>query len=240
MAKLFKGDSLLAHIDFNVVQESGTSDYNNLENQPIKIINSMDSTNPVNLRSLESGLYRLYGYFKPYEDYTGNLFTVPAPLFSAVVNNGTITYIQLYFAYGNMIQYFELTDSDFTNKNIMLNDLATESGETLEKLTISEGTVKGIINHVISNTLMGAYLVNNQYLVNASSTYNNNIGVTVYDFVSSIVYKTTGAGYSVDTLPSTIDEITYTTIELDNTSTIKSLQDQISALEERILALENS
>lgn len=101
----------------------GTSDYNSLENQPLKVITSMDSKNPVILRSLESGLYRLHGYFKPFENYTGALFTVPAPLFAAIANDGTKTYMQLYFAFNNMIQYFEITDETYTNINVMLNDL---------------------------------------------------------------------------------------------------------------------
>ena len=115
------------------ISGGGVSDYNNLSNQPLKVITSLDSNNPVNLRSLESGLYRLHGYFKPYESYTG-AFTVPAPLFAAVVNNGSVTYMQLYFAYNNMIQYFELTDEAFTNTNVMLNTLVTKITELEEKV----------------------------------------------------------------------------------------------------------
>lgn len=132
MAKIYKGDSLLAHIDFNVMSDA------------VKVIDSSDSSNPVNLRSLESGLYKLYGYFIPYEGYAGSMFTVPAPLFGAVVNNGTISYIQLYFAYNNMIQYFELTDSSFTNKNVMLSSI----GELSNLKTTNKTSIVDAINEL--------------------------------------------------------------------------------------------
>lgn len=115
----------------------GVADYNDLTNQPIIIITSLDSANPVNLRSLASGLYRLHGYFKPYATFTG-AFTVPTPLFSAVVNNGDTSYVQLYFAYNNMIQYFELTDENFTNTNVMLNSVLSQLSDLNDRVTALE------------------------------------------------------------------------------------------------------
>lgn len=40
--------------------------YNALVNKPITRIESLDKTNMVDLRSIESGVYILYGYFKPF------------------------------------------------------------------------------------------------------------------------------------------------------------------------------
>ena len=41
-------------------------DYNALANKPIQRIESLDKTNKKDLRSIESGVYILYGYFSPF------------------------------------------------------------------------------------------------------------------------------------------------------------------------------
>lgn len=44
----------------------GTNDYNKLLNKPIQRIESLDTSNLVNFRDLDSGQYLIYGYFSPY------------------------------------------------------------------------------------------------------------------------------------------------------------------------------
>lgn len=101
---------------------SGTSDYDDLENQPIKRITSMDNENPVILRNLESGAYLLHGWFSP---FTGSTVKMAAqtPIIATVATTSDISYIQLFFPFNNIIQYFEIKDDDFTSKNVSLNDL---------------------------------------------------------------------------------------------------------------------
>lgn len=101
---------------------SGTTDYDSLENQPIKRITSMDDENPVILRSLDSGAYLLHGWFKP---YAGSDITSAAqtPIIAIVTTSSDTSYIQLFFPYDNMVQYFEITDNSYKDSSISFNDL---------------------------------------------------------------------------------------------------------------------
>lgn len=110
----------------------GTTDYDSLENQPIKRITSMDDENPVILRNLDSGAYLLHGWFKP---YAGSDITSAAqtPLIAIVTTSSDTSYIQLFFPYDNMVQYFEITDSSCKDNSISFNDLLSRI-EALENL----------------------------------------------------------------------------------------------------------
>lgn len=107
----------------------GTTDYDSLENQPIKRMTSMDKENPIILRNLISGAYLLHGWFSP---YTGSTIKMAAqtPIIATVATTSNTSYIQLFFPFNNMVQYFEITDDNFTNKNISLNSLLSR----IEKL----------------------------------------------------------------------------------------------------------
>lgn len=100
----------------------GSTDYDDLENKPIKRMVSMDGNNPVILKELESGVYLLHGWFSP---YTGSTVKMAAqtPVIATVATSSTASYIQLFFPFNNIIQYFEIKDDDFTSKNVSLNNL---------------------------------------------------------------------------------------------------------------------
>lgn len=108
---------------------AGTTDYDSLENQPIKRITSMDKENPTILRNLISGAYLLHGWFSP---YTGSTVKMAAqtPIIAVVATTSNTSYIQLFFPFNNMVQYFEITDDNFTSKNISFNNLLSR----IEKL----------------------------------------------------------------------------------------------------------
>lgn len=108
---------------------AGTANYDSLENQPIKRMTSMDKENPIILRNLISGAYLLHGWFSP---YTGSTIKMAAqtPIIATVATTSNTSYIQLFFPFNNMVQYFEITDDNFTNKNISLNSLLSR----IEKL----------------------------------------------------------------------------------------------------------
>lgn len=107
----------------------GTTDYDSLENQPIKRMTSMDKENPIILRSLISGAYLLHGWFCPFAGSTTKM-AAQTPIIATVATTSNTSYIQLFFPFNNMVQYFEITDDNFTNKNISLNSLLSR----IEKL----------------------------------------------------------------------------------------------------------
>lgn len=100
----------------------GATDYDSLENQPIKRITSMNKENPIVLRDLTSGAYLLHGWFSPYAGSTVKM-AAQAPIIATVAISSIASYIQLFFPFNNIIQYFEIKDDDYTSKNVSLNDL---------------------------------------------------------------------------------------------------------------------
>lgn len=101
---------------------SGSSDYNDLSNIPMKKLYNMDSKNPIVLKSLESGIYILHGYFKPNET-SDKMVVAQTPMFACITTTSSKSYIQLFFAYNNQIQYLEISNDSYTLTNILLNDL---------------------------------------------------------------------------------------------------------------------
>lgn len=120
-------------IDITLNDQSGTTDYDSLENQPIKRITSMDGENPIVLRSLKSGAYLLHGWFSP---YTGSTVKMAAqtPVIAVVATSSDTSYIQLFFPFNNIIQYFEIKDDNFTSKNVSLNNLLSRIEALEEKI----------------------------------------------------------------------------------------------------------
>lgn len=85
----------------------------------VKEIVNMDSTKPISLRTLESGVYVLHGYFKPCEAVT-QLVMAQVPLYASVANVGTMSYVQLFYSVNNSIQYLEITDETFVFDTVSL------------------------------------------------------------------------------------------------------------------------
>lgn len=85
----------------------------------IHYIESVDKTNPVQLRNLDSGVYVLYGYFNPCEAVTKTLMA-QTPIYASIGKSSSKSYIQLFFPLNNTIQYFEITDADYTVENTSL------------------------------------------------------------------------------------------------------------------------
>lgn len=109
----------------NVSSSGGTTDYDKLTNQPIKRLVSMDQTKPIVLRNLDSGIYCLHGYISPFDGST-DLFVAQTPISVNIAKSSSISFIQLFFSFGNQLQYFEVTDSNYTLNTISFNNLATK------------------------------------------------------------------------------------------------------------------
>ena len=116
------GDKFLSDDGTYKIISGGSSDYDMLENQPIKRLISMDSENPIILRNLESGAYLLHGWCTPY-DGSDTHMAAQTPIIVLVATSSVTSYIQLFFPFNNMVQYFEITDDNFTVKNISFNNL---------------------------------------------------------------------------------------------------------------------
>lgn len=85
----------------------------------IHYIESLEKTNPTVLRNLESGVYVLYGYFKPC-DAVDKTLMAQTPIYASVGKSSSKSYIQLFFPLNNTIQYFEITDADYTVESTSL------------------------------------------------------------------------------------------------------------------------
>lgn len=101
----------------------GTTDYEKLENRPIEKLVSMDYEKPIILRDLESNVYVLHGYFKPFAT-SDVLMAAQTPIQVGIAKSSEISYVQLMFPFNNMIQYFEISDNSYTENSLSLNDLA--------------------------------------------------------------------------------------------------------------------
>ena len=96
------------------------------EEIPAIKLSSMNSENPIVLRDLDSNVYVLHGYFKPYAS-SDVLMAAQTPIQACIAKSSDASYVQLFFPYNNMVQYFEITDSSYTEKSLSLSELATTS-----------------------------------------------------------------------------------------------------------------
>ncbi len=104
------------------LSDDGT--YKTIDSNAIKEIESMDATNPIVLRNLDSGCYCLHGYILPFSG-SDALFAAQTPIQVNIAKSSDISFVQLFFAFNNQLQYFEITDSSYTMKNILFNEILT-------------------------------------------------------------------------------------------------------------------
>ena len=89
----------------------------------IQRIESTDTENMVVLRTLESGSYVLYGKFKPYTGADSTM-TFSSGLLVNVIKRTADTQIQIFYPVNNCVQHLTITDTEYTRKDVYLNDLA--------------------------------------------------------------------------------------------------------------------
>lgn len=78
-----------------------------------------DKDNITSFRELATGLYTFHGYFTPYFGSDVSMSS-PYPAFGSVINDGEISYVQIYFPYKNQVQYLEITDNSYKRSDVRL------------------------------------------------------------------------------------------------------------------------
>ena len=89
----------------------------------IQRIESTDTENMLVLRELESGSYVLFGRFKPYTGADSTM-TFSSGLLVNVIKRTADTQIQIFYPVNNCVQHLTITDTEYTRKDVYLNDLA--------------------------------------------------------------------------------------------------------------------
>lgn len=89
---------------------------------PITRIESLDKTNLIALRNLDSGTYVLYGYFKPFDGSTSTM-TFGSNILVSIVKKTSESHVQIFYPNNNCVQYVKITDTSYERKNVYLNDL---------------------------------------------------------------------------------------------------------------------
>ena len=108
--------------------------------QTVQKIESLDETNKVSIRSLDSGSYVLYGHFVPYEGATSTM-TFSDNVLVNVVKDSAESHVQIFYPYNNCVQYLKITDTTYDRKNIYLNNLVS-SGDDVIISSSTEGSTK--------------------------------------------------------------------------------------------------
>ena len=78
-----------------------------------------DRDNIVSFRELETGFYTFHGFFTPYFGSDVSMSS-SYPTLGAVINDGEISYVQIFFPYKNQVQYLEITDNSYKRNDVRL------------------------------------------------------------------------------------------------------------------------
>lgn len=130
---------------------------------PITLIENMDNANKKPLRSLNSGTYVLKGYFTSYEGGSES-YTFSTGMLVAVVKTTSISYVQIFYAKGNTIQYLEISDEDVVRNDAKLAIMETTANKVTEINAESDDyeypSAKAVVDYVATKIPANANGVN--------------------------------------------------------------------------------
>ena len=106
---------------------------NQLSNQSVKRIESLNSDDMVSLRDIDSGTYILYGKFKPYLGSDSTL-TFDSNLLVNILKGADYSQVQIFYPNNNRVQYLNITDASYERKDVYFNDLASISDSDITEL----------------------------------------------------------------------------------------------------------
>lgn len=105
----------------------------------VKYHESVDTSSPANLRDLDSGTYVLRGKYRPFKD-SPDVFTFATGMLVSVLKMSTISYVQVFYAKANAIQYLEIKDSEYTRKDAKLYYMESTLNRVTKLDTSSDDT----------------------------------------------------------------------------------------------------
>lgn len=113
-----------------------------------------DRDNITSFRELATGLYTFHGFFTPYHGSDVSMSS-SYPTLGSVINDGEISYVQIYFPYKNQVQYLEITDNSYKRSDVRLanfgNINVAEFQKVMEKATsLSVGYQCETVSEVIT------------------------------------------------------------------------------------------
>lgn len=98
---------------------------------PITLIENTDKTNKTPIRSLDSGTYVLKGYFTAYSGSTAS-YTFSSGMLVSVVKTTSISYVQIFYAKSNTIQYLEISDTEVTRQDAKLTYMESTANKVTD------------------------------------------------------------------------------------------------------------
>lgn len=143
---------------------------------------SLDTANPIILRNLESGLYKIYGYFKYYSSYSGISAAEP---FAYVIAEKGSTYSYITVISSNKTKRYKITDVGYEDLDdtgwIALNSYISYRKIGSEVYITGRATTADTLG-----TLPSGYrpLSNHVFLIAGSGTYYAKARVTTAGVIS--------------------------------------------------------
>lgn len=112
------------------------------KDETVIYIDGTDETNIVSLRDLDSGMYILYGWFKPFSG-SSTLLGASYKLTATVAKTPSVSYVQIFHPQSNSVQYFEITDTDYSRKDVSISGIEidetlTQSGKAADSKKVGD------------------------------------------------------------------------------------------------------
>lgn len=92
-----------------------------------------DRDNVTSFRTLATGLYTFHGFFTPYHGSDVSMSS-SYPTLGSVINDGEISYVQIYFPYKNQVQYLEITDNSYKRSDVRLANFGNINVADFQKI----------------------------------------------------------------------------------------------------------
>lgn len=181
---------------------------------------SLDTSNPIILRNLDTGIYKIYGYFKFYSSYSG--ISAADPFAYAIVEKGT-SYSYVTVLSSNSANRYKITDTNYEDLNpapsimtIRVNETFTEtSGGAYNTIPMilhnSNGNRLSYTNNsIVIGSNVNKILVNGSMILTANTTGNKHLRIyknnTPIGWVLSRA-TVTGQEFSLSISPILIDVV---------------------------------
>lgn len=97
----------------------------------VTYLENLDSDNRIPLRSLDSGMYVLHGYFTSYAG-ASNVYTFSSGMLVSIGKATNQSYVQIFYSKDNTIQYLVITDDSVERKDAKLVNMESIANKVTE------------------------------------------------------------------------------------------------------------